>query len=282
MLDRDKRVDAAEQHGVPVDEVDGDDAAGLGGKELLPGRAGPAGRGTDPGVVQDLPDRGRRDPVAEPDEFPLDVAVSPCVVLRGDARTAAAVGGRPGRCRLCGPICALPADGARRAAPQVSPGTPVPTGGGEPIVTVRPARAGRLACNGLGRPGGARLRSRAGAPAAQHLWTTASVPAPSGSVRAVRQATGKLSVNPRQIVRVTSRCEGDRQPYGGLSDAGFLLAAQVFMATGRSICTTTDIPDSGWRPESGRHGGVAARLVGPYLRWRWLVAAGHRGRPAPG
>jgi hypothetical protein len=197
-------------------------------------------------------------------------------------RTAAAVGGRPGRCRLCSPICALPADGARRAAPQVSPGTPVPAGGGEPIVTVRPARAGRLACNGLGRPGGARLRSRAGAPAAQHLWTTASVPAPSGSVRAVRQATGKLSVNPRQIVRVTSRCEGDRQPCGGLSDAGFLLATQVFMATGRSICTTTDIPDSGRRPESGRHGGVAARLVGPYLRWRWLVAAGHRGRPAPG
>jgi hypothetical protein len=85
VLDRDKRVDAAEQHGVHVDEVDGADAAGLGGKELLPGRAGSAGRGTDPGVVQDLPGRGRRDPVAEPDELPLDAAVSPCGVLRGDA-----------------------------------------------------------------------------------------------------------------------------------------------------------------------------------------------------
>jgi hypothetical protein len=65
VLDDDQGIDAAEQHGVHVDEVGGDDAAGL-GKELLPGRAGAAGRGIDPGVVQDLPDRGGRDRVAEP------------------------------------------------------------------------------------------------------------------------------------------------------------------------------------------------------------------------
>jgi hypothetical protein len=40
-----------------VDEVDGDDAAGLGGEELPPGWASAAGRGADPGVMQDLPDR---------------------------------------------------------------------------------------------------------------------------------------------------------------------------------------------------------------------------------
>ena len=39
VLDHDQRVDAAEQHGVHVDEVDGDEATGLGGQELFPGRA---------------------------------------------------------------------------------------------------------------------------------------------------------------------------------------------------------------------------------------------------
>jgi hypothetical protein len=53
-----------------MDEVGGDDAAGLGGQELLPGRAG-GGRGADTGVMHDLPDRGGRDEVAEPDGFAM-------------------------------------------------------------------------------------------------------------------------------------------------------------------------------------------------------------------
>jgi hypothetical protein len=44
VLDHDQGVEAAEQHGVHVDEVDGDDVAGLGGQELLSGRASAAGR----------------------------------------------------------------------------------------------------------------------------------------------------------------------------------------------------------------------------------------------
>ena len=60
VLDHDQHVDAAPQHGVHVDEIDGKDAAGLHGQKLLPGRAPAAGRGIAPGVVQDLPDRGGR------------------------------------------------------------------------------------------------------------------------------------------------------------------------------------------------------------------------------
>ncbi len=54
-----------------------EDAAGLRGQELPPGRAGPAGRRIDPGVVQDLPHCGHRDPVAELDELALHTPVTP-------------------------------------------------------------------------------------------------------------------------------------------------------------------------------------------------------------
>ncbi len=57
VLDDNQGVEPTEQHGVHVDEVGREDAAGLGGQELLPGRARAAGRGIDPGIVQDLPHR---------------------------------------------------------------------------------------------------------------------------------------------------------------------------------------------------------------------------------
>ena len=85
VLDDDQRVDAPQEHGVHVDEIDRQDAAGLGGQELLPGRARAAGRGVNPGVAQDLPDRRGSDRMAEPDEFALHAPVSPCRVLGGDA-----------------------------------------------------------------------------------------------------------------------------------------------------------------------------------------------------
>jgi NADPH-dependent 2,4-dienoyl-CoA reductase/sulfur reductase-like enzyme len=65
VLDDDQGVDVVEQHGVHVDEVDGDYAAGLCGEELFPGRARAARGRVDPGIMQDLPHRGGRDPVAE-------------------------------------------------------------------------------------------------------------------------------------------------------------------------------------------------------------------------
>jgi hypothetical protein len=65
VLDNDQRVYAPQEHGVHVDKIDGEHTAGLGGEELLPRRAGAAGCGADPGVMQDLPHRRRSDPVAE-------------------------------------------------------------------------------------------------------------------------------------------------------------------------------------------------------------------------
>ena len=85
MLDDDQGVEAPQQHGVHVDEVDRENAAGLRGQELLPGRARAAGRGVDPGVVQDLPHRGGGDRVAEPDEFALHAPVPPRRILRRHA-----------------------------------------------------------------------------------------------------------------------------------------------------------------------------------------------------
>jgi hypothetical protein len=42
-----------------VPEIGREDPAGLRGQEPLPGRVGAAGRGIDPGVVQDLPSAHR-------------------------------------------------------------------------------------------------------------------------------------------------------------------------------------------------------------------------------
>ena len=68
-------VDATEKHGVHVEKVDRENAAGLRGQELVPGRARAAGCGADPGGVQDLPHRGGRDQVAELDELALHAPV---------------------------------------------------------------------------------------------------------------------------------------------------------------------------------------------------------------
>ncbi len=71
VLDDDQGIEAPEQHGVHMDEVGREDAAGRGGQELLPGRASAVRRGIDPSGMQDLPDRRGSDRVAETDEFAL-------------------------------------------------------------------------------------------------------------------------------------------------------------------------------------------------------------------
>jgi hypothetical protein len=68
VLDDDEEVEAAEEDGVDVGEVDREDRVGLRGQELSPGRPGPAGRGIESGVLQDLPDGGGGDLVAEADQ----------------------------------------------------------------------------------------------------------------------------------------------------------------------------------------------------------------------
>src|SRR5512142_2444672 len=85
VLDDDQGVDATQEQGVHMDEVDREDAVGLHGQELLPRRAGAAGRGVDPGGMQDLPHRGGRDRMAEPDEFALHPPVPPRWIIRRHA-----------------------------------------------------------------------------------------------------------------------------------------------------------------------------------------------------
>jgi hypothetical protein len=57
VLDHDEDVEAAQEDGVDVGEVDGEDGVGLRGEELSPGRTGPSGRGIESRVLQDRPDR---------------------------------------------------------------------------------------------------------------------------------------------------------------------------------------------------------------------------------
>jgi hypothetical protein len=106
VLDDDQGVEAPQQHGVHVDEIDRKDPAGLRGQELPPGRPRPAGRGIDPGGMPDLPHRGGRDGVAELDELALDPprrcpqAGLSMAMRMTSLRIAAAVDGRPGRRRF--------------------------------------------------------------------------------------------------------------------------------------------------------------------------------------
>ena len=55
VLDHEEDVEAAQEDGVDVGEVDREDRVGLRGQELSPGRAGSSGRGIEPGVLEDLP-----------------------------------------------------------------------------------------------------------------------------------------------------------------------------------------------------------------------------------
>jgi hypothetical protein len=83
-----------ERDGVEVQEVSGEDAVGLGLQELAPGRAGALRGRVDAGVLQDLPDRGRGDRVAQARELDLDPAVAPAAVLSGQPQDQLPDGGR--------------------------------------------------------------------------------------------------------------------------------------------------------------------------------------------
>ena len=83
VLDDEENVEAAQEHGVDVGEVDGEDGVSLRGQELAPGRAGPSGRGIEPCLLHDLPDGGGGDGVAEADQFAVDSSVAPARILAG-------------------------------------------------------------------------------------------------------------------------------------------------------------------------------------------------------
>jgi hypothetical protein len=56
VLDHDEDVEAAQEDGVDVREIDREDRVGLGGQELSPGRAGSSWRRIEPGALEDRPD----------------------------------------------------------------------------------------------------------------------------------------------------------------------------------------------------------------------------------
>jgi transposase len=105
MHDEHQDVQALQQHGVHVEEVDGEDPSGLGVQELPPGRARAARRRIDARGAQDLPDCGLRHCHAEFRQFAVDPAVSHSGLSFARRTTRRAmlrtVGGRPGaRCLL--------------------------------------------------------------------------------------------------------------------------------------------------------------------------------------
>ena len=77
VLDDEERVEPVQGDRVEVEQVAGQDRLGLRAEELRPGRTGPSRRGIDPGRVQDLPDGGGADLVAESGEFAVDAPIPP-------------------------------------------------------------------------------------------------------------------------------------------------------------------------------------------------------------
>ena len=83
VLDHHEDVEAAQEDGVDMGEVDREDRVGLRGQELAPGRAGPSRGGIDARGLEDRPDGGGGDLVAEADQLAVDASVAPAWVLPG-------------------------------------------------------------------------------------------------------------------------------------------------------------------------------------------------------
>jgi hypothetical protein len=78
-----QRIYPAQVDQVDMDEVAGDDALGLRGQELAPGRAAAAWGRIDAGRRKDLPDRRGADAMPEADKFALDATTAPARILLG-------------------------------------------------------------------------------------------------------------------------------------------------------------------------------------------------------
>jgi hypothetical protein len=83
MLDEEQDVQAAQEHGIDVEEVRREDRSGLPGQERPPGLPGPPGCGIDARVLEDLPHHRWRDLVTEAGQLTVDTAVSPGWVAAG-------------------------------------------------------------------------------------------------------------------------------------------------------------------------------------------------------
>ena len=101
MLDEKQRVEPPEQHGVDREEVAGDQALGLGMKELPPRGTRASRRGIDSPTLQDRPDAGRRELDTHGGKLTMDPPIAPGRVLTANRTTStaapAATVGRPDR-----------------------------------------------------------------------------------------------------------------------------------------------------------------------------------------
>lgn len=86
VFDEDQGMEALEEDGVDVEEVGRDDAVGLGGEELVPGRPQALWGGVDAGGVKDFPNRGRGNRVAQAGEFALYPPLAPLPFSRAKRR----------------------------------------------------------------------------------------------------------------------------------------------------------------------------------------------------
>src|SRR5919106_378301 len=75
-LDEQEHIETTKEDFIDGYEVAGDDALGLGGKELLPRGSRPSGGGVDPLALEDGPHRGRSDFDAKLFELALDARVT--------------------------------------------------------------------------------------------------------------------------------------------------------------------------------------------------------------
>ncbi|WP_269856102.1 hypothetical protein [Streptomyces sp. RPT161] len=86
VLDGEQDEQASQKYGVHVEDVNGEDPLGLGGEELRSGAVRALGRRVNPGLLQDLPDRGGGDLPAQDAQFAVNPAILPGVVLAGQAQ----------------------------------------------------------------------------------------------------------------------------------------------------------------------------------------------------
>jgi hypothetical protein len=107
VLDDEERIQPAQGDGVEEKQVAGQDRIGLRPQKLAPRRSGAVRCGVDAGGMQNLPNRGGADLVAEAGELAVDASIFPCRILGGRAEDQGAQAGgdgrSPGPCRLGGP-----------------------------------------------------------------------------------------------------------------------------------------------------------------------------------
>lgn len=100
MLDDEQNVQAAQEHGIDMEEVGRQDRLRLGVQERSPGEPRPRGHRVKAGVLEDPPDRRRRDLMAQADQLTVDAPYPQPGLSRAisstSLRMAGAVRGRPG------------------------------------------------------------------------------------------------------------------------------------------------------------------------------------------